>query len=184
MRPTLLSPKLTGQPLATTGAPGLSTSRLLHIHDRINNLTFLVDTGAAVSVLPPSSTDRKHPQTHFNLQAANGSHIPTFGQKSLTLDLGLRRSFPWIFVVADVGRPLLGADFLHHFHLTVDLNKRTLVDGTTQLTIAGVIASSSFPKPSSPPPVSPPSTTTRAGRRVHFPKHLQDYICSLALVGE
>ena len=140
MQPTLLPPKRSGQALTTTSVPGLSTSRLLHILDPNNHLTFLVDTGAAVSVLPPSATDRKHPQPHFNLQAANGSTIPTFGRKSLTLNLGLRRSLPWIFVVADVSKPILGADCLHHFHLSVDLNKRTLVDNTTQLTIAGVLA--------------------------------------------
>ena len=125
--------KLAGQALAMTSAPGLSTSRLLHIHDNTNHLTFLVDTSAAVSVLPPSPADKKHPQPHFNLQAANGSDISTFGRKSLTLNLGLRRSLPWIFVVADVSKPILGTDFLHNFHLSVDLNKRTLVDNTTQL---------------------------------------------------
>ena len=113
-------------------------------------LTFLVDTCAAVSVLPPSPADRKHPQLH--LQAANGSHIPTFGRKSLTPNLGLRRSFPWIFGIAEVSKPILGADFLHHFHLSVDLNKRTLVDNTTQLTIAGVLASLPSLKPSIPHP--------------------------------
>lgn len=156
----MLSPKLAGQALATTSAPGLSTSRLLHIHDPTNHRTFLVDTGAAVSVLPPSPTDRKYPQPHFNLQAANGSNISTFGRKSLTLNLGLRRSLPWIFVVADVSKPILGADFLHHFHLSVDLNKRTLVDNTTQLTIAGVLAPSSSPKPSIPPPPNAPNEFT------------------------
>lgn len=156
----MLSPKLAGQALATTSDPGLSTSRLLHIHDPTNHLTFLVDTGAAVSVLPPSPTDRKHPQLHFNLQAANGSHITTFGRKSLTLNLGLRRSLPWIFVVADVRKPILGADFLHHFHLSVDLNKRAVVDNTTQLTIAGVLASTPSLKPSIPPPPNPPNEYT------------------------
>ena len=156
----MLSPKLAGRALATTSVPGLSTSRLLHIRDSTNHLTFLVDTGATVSVLPPAPTDRKHPQPHFNLQAANGSRIPTFGRKSLTLNLGLRRSLPWIFVVADVGRPILGADFLHHFHLSVDLNKRTLVDNTTQLTIAGVLVSSQSPQPSIPPPSHPPNEFT------------------------
>ena len=160
MYSTMLSPKLAGRALATTSVPGLSTSRLLHIRDSTNHLTFLVDTGAAVSVLPPAPTDRKHPQPHFNLQAANGSHIPTFGRKSLTLNLGLRRSLPWIFVVADVGRPILGADFLHHFHLSVDLNKRTLVDNITQLTIAGVLVSSQSPQPSIPPSSHPPNEFT------------------------
>ena len=59
MHSTLLSPKLAGQALQTTSVPDLSTSRLLHIRDPTNQLTFLIDTGAAISVLPPSPIDRK-----------------------------------------------------------------------------------------------------------------------------
>ena len=121
------------------------------MHDPTNHLTFLVDTGAAISVVPPSSIDKKHRQLDFNLQAANGSPIPTYGRKSLTLDLGLRRSLPWIFVIAEVDKPLLGADFLHHFQLSVDLNKKRLVDNTTQLTIAGILATSASLTPRARP---------------------------------
>ncbi len=156
MQLTMLLPKLGVQALATTSYPGRTnrTSRLLHIHDPTNHLTFLVDTGAAVSVVPPSAIDRKHRQLNFNLQAANGSSISTYGRKSLTLDLGLRRSLPWVFVIADVDKPLLGADFLHHFQQTVDLNNKKLVDNTTQLTISGVVANSGALKPAIPPPNS------------------------------
>ena len=103
--PLQILPKLGGRSLATTSVPGLPTSRLLHIHDPTNRLTFLSDTGAAVSVLPPTATDRKFPQPHFHLTAANGSQIRTFGRRSLTLNLGLRRSLPWVFMVAEVQRP-------------------------------------------------------------------------------
>ena len=57
------------------------------------------------------------------LQATNGSRIATYGQQSLTLDLGLRRSFPWIFTIADVEIPILGADLLTQFSLTIDMKK-------------------------------------------------------------
>ena len=160
MHPTMLLPKLAGQALAATSVPGISTSRLLHIHDPSNHLTFLVDTGAAVSVLPPSSKVKKHPQPHFHLQAANGSRIATFGTRSLTLNLGLRRSLPWVFVVADVSKPILGADFLHHFHLAVDLNKRILVDNTTQCTIACVLPPAPSLQPRMPPAPHPPNDYT------------------------
>ncbi len=61
MQLTVLLPKLGGQALETTIYPGRTnrTSCLLHIHDPTNHLTFLVDTGAAVSVVPPSAIDRK-----------------------------------------------------------------------------------------------------------------------------
>ena len=64
--------------------------------------------------------------------------IPTFGTRSLSLNLGLRRDFHWIFVVAEVSKPILGADFLHHFGLMVDLRKSKLVDTNTHLQINGI----------------------------------------------
>ena len=158
--PLQIPPKRIGRTLATTSVPGLPTSRLLHIHDPTKHLTFLIDTGAAVSVLPPTATDRKFPQPHFHLAAANGSKIFTFGRRSLTLNLGLRRSLPWVFMVAEVQTPIIGADFLHHFNLSVDLNKKTLVDNTTDLSISGLLAPSTSPTLSLPPPPTPPSEFT------------------------
>ena len=146
MHPTLLHGtigKLPGQPLAATNAAGLLYSRLLHITDRNSGLTYLVDTGAAVSVIPPSREDRRFPTDHLSLRAANGTPIPTFGTRSLTLNLGLRRTFRWIFVIADVSKPILGADFLHHFGLMVDLQKGRLVDTNTHLQIQGIMAKAS-----------------------------------------
>ena len=74
------------------GVSGLIPNCLFYIIDSNHNYHFLVDTGAEVSVLPPSPADRKHPDG-FNLLAVNGSGIATFGKRSLTLNLGLRRTF-------------------------------------------------------------------------------------------
>ena len=93
-----------------TGVTGLKSSRLFYIFDTNHKYRFLVDTGAEVSVLPPSPADRKH-QDGFNLLAVNGSGIATFGKRSLTLNLRLRRTFRWVFVIAEVHTPILGADF-------------------------------------------------------------------------
>lgn len=43
-----------GQPLAATSVAGLLPSRLFYIIDHSSNLNFLVDTGAEVSVIPPT----------------------------------------------------------------------------------------------------------------------------------
>lgn len=72
------------------------------------------------------------------MKAVNGSEIATFGVRSLTLNLGLRRTFRWVFVVADVKQPILGADFLHHFSLAVDMRHRTLSDPATKLRVYGI----------------------------------------------
>jgi hypothetical protein len=82
-----------GQSLAATNVTGLQPSRLFYVTDRYTGLRFLVDTGAQVSVLPPSPEDRKHPRADLTLQAVNDTSIRTFGTGSLTLNLGLRRTF-------------------------------------------------------------------------------------------
>ena len=94
---------------------GLNPCRLLHITDRLNKRTFLVDTGAQISVLSPTRSDRLRKQEGYTLSAVNGLSIATYGTRSLTLNLGLRRTFHWIFIIADVSKPLLDADFIHHF---------------------------------------------------------------------
>ena len=91
---------------------GHSPTRLFYIADHSSGLRFLVDTGAQVSVIPPTPAQRKHTHDNFQLQAVNNSPITTYGNQSLTLDLGLRRTFRWIFVIADVQSPILRVDFL------------------------------------------------------------------------
>ena len=47
----------------------------------------------------------------------NHSANATFESASQTINLGLRRTFRWFFLIADVKHPILGVDFLHHFNL-------------------------------------------------------------------
>ena len=128
--PLCLANKRAGRSLAATGVAGRPyLGRLFYIHDSSSNMQFLVDTGAEVSVVPPSRTERMHGQGAFTvLQAVNGSQIAT----------GQRRTFRWVFAVAEVKQPILGADFLHHFGLRVDVRTRTLSDPTTSLQIHGL----------------------------------------------
>ena len=131
-----------------TSATGLQPSRLFHVNDKATGTRFLVDTGAEVSVIPPSCTDRKHLQGNFTLQAVNNTAIATYGTRSLTLDLGLRRTFRWIFVIADVKKPILGADFLRHFGLLVDMTNSRLSDAHTNLRVQGILSLDPSPSPS------------------------------------
>ena len=139
--------KRPGQALMATGVTGLKSSRLFYIFDTNHKYRFLVDTGAEVSVLPPSPADRKH-QDGFNLLAVNGSGIATFGKRSLTLNLRLRRTFRWVFVIAEVHTPILGADFLRHYNLLVDMSQSRLVDSITQLRVQGILSDTISPSPS------------------------------------
>lgn len=73
------------------------------------------------------------------LLAANQSEIKTFGDCVLNLDLGLRREFKWLFVIADVHTPIIGADFLVNFDLLIDLKQKRLIDNKTKLSTRGDI---------------------------------------------
>ncbi|KAF2354228.1 DNA mismatch repair protein MutS C-terminal [Trinorchestia longiramus] len=92
--------------------------------------------GAEVSIIPATTTDRRR-QIQRYLQAANGTNIPVYGEKSITIDFNLRRNFRWVFLIALVQQPIIGADFRSHFNLLVDLDKRRLIDKVTNLTTSG-----------------------------------------------
>ncbi|XP_064462727.1 uncharacterized protein LOC135373459 [Ornithodoros turicata] len=127
----------------TTNGPSHSSSRLFYVRDRNSTRRFLVDTGAEVSVIPATSTGRRQSPL-YHLTAVNGSKIPVFAQRSLTLNLGLRREFRWMFLVAHVNQPILGADFLNNYHPLVDIRTRKLIDSNTNLAATGIRSSLSF----------------------------------------
>lgn len=88
-------------------------------------------------MFPASHQDKRRASNTF-LTAVNSSKIRTYGEKLLSLNFGLRRDFQWIFIVADVSTPIIGADFMGHFDLSVNLKKRILVDNTTLLEVQGM----------------------------------------------
>ena len=94
MQTTLLSGgKHPGQWLVLTSITGLNDhSHLFYIVDACHNLHFLIDTGAEVSIIPSTSADMNN-RCRLTLQAVNNSPISTFGTRSLTLNLGLHRTF-------------------------------------------------------------------------------------------
>ena len=81
---------------------------------------FLIDTGADVSVIPKSFVKFFKLNKDFQLTAANGSIIDTYGTKVVEVDLGLR-SFSHEFILASVNKPIIGADFLSKYGLLPDL---------------------------------------------------------------
>lgn len=111
-----------------------TASNRLCVFDRNTRERYLVDTGADISVLS-SHHKRSSTASTYKLYAANNTPIKTYGEKTITLSLGLRRDLRWTFVVADVKTSILGADFLRHYQLLVDLHKRKLIDRTTELHI-------------------------------------------------
>ncbi|GFT03560.1 hypothetical protein TNCV_2986781 [Trichonephila clavipes] len=112
----------------------------LFVKDRETRCQFLVDSGADVSILPWTKTKGACQASQYKLYAANGTEIPTYGLKILPLDLGLRRPFQWPFIIAKLKRGIIGADFLQKFQLLIDLHNRKLIDGVTNLSIKGEVA--------------------------------------------
>lgn len=84
---------------------------------------------AEVSIIPASFSDRRQRVK----AASNATPICTSGQRSLTLDLGLRRTFQALFWVAEVRHSIIGAEFVQKFRLLVGMSRRRVVDQTTLL---------------------------------------------------
>lgn len=129
------SGKLTYSQVSATADASFAHSRLF-IHDRVSGLKFLVDSGSSVSVFPVKRNSLKT-RDDIQLFAANGSKISTFGKRVLTLDLGFPRTFRWTFIIADVSRPIIGADFLERFSLVLDIKNRKLIDSTSKQNVRG-----------------------------------------------
>lgn len=127
-------------------APSNKSYRLF-IFDQSNKLHFLIDTGADISVIPRNALINYKKDKDTSLTAANGTTISTFGKKMLTITLNLRRNFPFIFTIADVSRPIIGADFLHKFGIIVDIKNHRLIDSTTHLASSGPLIYSNTPTP-------------------------------------
>ena len=100
---------------------------LLYISDRHSGRRFLVDSGAEISVVPPSGKDTRSGKRGESLTAANGNNIKTYGTRTIQVLVNARR-FKWTFTIADVSQPLLGADILREHALLVDMKGRRLID--------------------------------------------------------
>ncbi|KAL5484407.1 hypothetical protein EMCRGX_G020900 [Ephydatia muelleri] len=105
---------------------------LFFLWDKISGRQFLVDTGAEISVIPATASDKRntHDKQGPLLSAANGTTIKTYRSRIVPLQFA-SKGYQWSFTIADVSRPLLGADFLRSNSLLVDLKGRRLVDAET-----------------------------------------------------
>lgn len=118
---------------------GDAMSPRLIVVDRSKGARFLVDTGADVSILPRSMVKRKSSLDKHKLYAANNTLINTYGTELVSVDLGIRRKMEWAFVIADVKQAIIGADFLEHYGLLVDLRHKTLQDEAMKIQVSGEV---------------------------------------------
>ena len=130
--------KLSGQALAATSHTGHPQSRLFFATDAQTHTKFLVNTESEVSIISPTPVDISHSPNPRTLTAVTNTAITTYGQCSLKFNLGLRCLLPWIFVIADVQKPIIGADFPRHYRLMIDICMCKLLDTYTYLKVQGV----------------------------------------------
>ncbi|KRZ05315.1 hypothetical protein T11_9667 [Trichinella zimbabwensis] len=120
--------------------------------DKISKRRFVIDTGAAVSLLPATGSQKQqaHPVSNKPiLQAINGTPVSHLGKKTITMQLADLPALAWTFFVADVGVAIIGADFLHHHAITVDIKHSRLVmacNNAHTLPINGALATESTDK--------------------------------------
>ena len=97
--------------------------RLALLVDDATQQWFLVDRGSSYSIIPHRS---KALTSGPRLCTADRSPIACWGDRKLHVAAGGRK-FTWPFLLADVALPIIGADFLQHFGLLVDLGEMLLL---------------------------------------------------------
>ena len=122
--------KLVLPPRVEASSRESNESKRFHIRDTDSGLTFLVDTGADIFLIPKGNS--KAQPSAFKLVAANNSVINTYGTKDLVLNFRLKRKFPWQFHLADIPHPILGADCLNSYGLVVDVRQHRLIDPSSK----------------------------------------------------
>ena len=122
----LMGKKLMRRLPPVEASPG---AQVFFISDKKSGEKFLVDTGANRSLYPLAKVNDPGPRGH-DMRAANGSGIATFGRTQVSIEADGRR-YLWPFLIADVCFPILGADFLKHYDLLVDVRWQKLYHATT-----------------------------------------------------
>ena len=107
-------------------AAGLLKSKTLPVRERLSGRLCLADSGADVSVFPVTESDKPASEGSCSLQAANGTGIMTYGTSTRPLDFP-GANLKHKFVLANVTRPLLGADFFDTHGLCVDFEGRRIL---------------------------------------------------------
>ncbi|XP_017468397.1 PREDICTED: uncharacterized protein LOC108360561 [Rhagoletis zephyria] len=105
------------------------SSSCLYDRERTSIMGFIIDTGAKFSVVP-KRPGQSMQHAVMKLVAGNNTAINTFG---ISLDLGVGRTFSWLLVNSVVAHPIIGADFLKHYDVLVDLRNKVIIDRATSM---------------------------------------------------
>ena len=145
----------------------------------------LLDSCAAVSIVPPSFAPTNIRQSTEQLSMASGHNIPVLGALNLPLTIGEWATKHYFRVAPIATNPILGADFIarHDIDLLVSRRQLRLPSGFSHPLIAPPPPSSlpSSPTPSSPIPSSPLYSIVLA-ESVVFPPGQMEMIVAGAVV--
>jgi hypothetical protein len=113
------------------------TKNLIFLKDSKNNLNFLVNSGASISILPHLSSA---PPTGPHLVGANGNVVPVSFAG---------HDFEFNFFLAAIATPIIGMDFLTKFELSIIPAKRQVLQAASDRTLTQA-STNSFVNPRSP----------------------------------
>ena len=111
-------------------------SSLNYLQELFSSRRILVNSGASVSVFlaPPSTSG-----SSVHLVTAGGSSFTCFGSRMIPLRFGSHR-FDWPFQLALVALSFLGADFLWHHRLLLDVSNHRVFcpasPGSTEISLS------------------------------------------------
>ena len=139
---------------------GSTGSALIYLHDVLSNRRFLVNTGASISVFPaPASTASSGVQ----LLTANGSTLTCSGSRIIPLHFRTWNC-SWAFQLAPVSVPILGADFLQHHDLSVNVRSKKVFSNSASRSFSIDLSS------------SPPSTSSMQAAFLSTPQWVSDLL--------
>ncbi|XP_033210204.1 uncharacterized protein LOC117168563 [Belonocnema kinseyi] len=106
-----------------------------HVTDIETKLHFLIGTESELSVFPQERVrkERREPfDGSFEVSGGFGKIEKIFGWTTQVIDIGLGRKFTWKFALINIGKPILGWDFISHFGLS--FHTGGLLDLETKIT--------------------------------------------------
>ena len=109
--------------------------KLLRAFDCNNRISFLIDTGSSISIIPASSRERSRGPDCKVLYSATSKEIRAYGEQVLDVNFGAEKNYPWCFTKTNLNFCIIGIDFLTAYQLTVDSFNRCLIDQNQNLVI-------------------------------------------------
>ncbi|XP_078492513.1 uncharacterized protein LOC144748322 [Ciona intestinalis] len=103
------------------------TPSTFNVFDNRLNLSFLCDSGSAVSIIPLWFFPRFSRRKSMRLQDVSGKTFSSFGKIKLVPNLNMGRSFVWTFQICDIEHAILGADFFNHYRILLDVFGKRLI---------------------------------------------------------